>query len=232
MLRQFIKEYKRAAFSLKDKTVDYFKRIKDMGEHPVDLYNKEPKVLLLDSKIHAYTLPQWVVYTDAVVGGYSKCELGYTNHETFLFFGELQIFQNYKYQMDTKFTNLKILPSFARVRHLYPLFCKDLSLYKGGIAMECKGDGRNYQFQMKLQDFDTFSFYYAEFPTVKGEWTTVELKWSDFHLNRYGRDFGKADRLDNQLDKIHAIGVGVEDYQVGPFELEFKSIYSLRSKEF
>lgn len=44
-----------------------------------------------------------------------------------------------------------------------------------GIRIRVRADGRSYQLQMKHNSFDTYSFHYAEFETLPGEWMTIEV---------------------------------------------------------
>jgi len=75
-----------------------------------------------------------------------------------------------------------------------------------GIRIVCRGDGNQYQFHIKHNDFDNVSFYFANFNTSK-EWSTIEIPWNQFHMNHKARDIGAAQPINFQVTQY---GVGIE----------------------
>jgi len=92
-----------------------------------------------------------------------------------------------------------------------------------GLALEVRGDGRTYNFDVRQSTVRTMAGSYQQsFATRDGEWTTVRLPLSEFTLYSFGRKVRRARSLD--AANIESIGVTLSDKKAGPFALELRSI--------
>lgn len=101
------------------------------------------------------------------------------------------------------------------------LFHPDYSLFDG-IRVTHRGDGREYVVNVKHQPMMPDSFYQAHFKTVNGEWNTSEIKWNEFYIN-YQAQITKYVQKPS-VHNIVAVGIGIETFETGPFEIELKSV--------
>lgn len=70
-----------------------------------------------------------------------------------------------------------------------------------GIRFCTRGDGNTYQIQLKHNDFDNITFYFASFKTTT-EWNQIDIPWSAFHANSRARDVGVSLPETSQLNQI------------------------------
>lgn len=98
----------------------------------------------------------------------------------------------------------------------------DLSAFDG-VRLRVKGDGRRYTWQIrtdaKYRGRDVS--YWAEFDTVKDQWTTVDLPFSSFVPKFRGVELrgGPPDPA-----RIRGMGLMIYDGRDGPFELTLAAV--------
>lgn len=143
---------------------------------------------------------QWRTVDDNVMGGLSQGDLAVTQASTGLFSGTISLENN---------------GGFSSVRR--NVAGLEMSL-EDAIALRIKGDGRQYQFRLKMDISDRAISYRAEFDTTAGEWTTVSLPLSSFEPVFRGRVVADAPPL--VPAEVKEIGLLLASKQDGEFELE------------
>lgn len=97
-----------------------------------------------------------------------------------------------------------------------------------GVRLEVRGDGRTYQFRMRMDDrFDGVAWR-AEFP-AGDEWRTVEMDFAKFIPVFRGYRVKDAGPL--VPAKIRQIGFLVADKQAGAFRLDIRSVEFLTAPQ-
>jgi monofunctional biosynthetic peptidoglycan transglycosylase len=90
-----------------------------------------------------------------------------------------------------------------------------------GVRLRLRGDGRTYQFRLRLDDRWDGTAWRAQFPT-RGEWQTVELAFAEFVPVFRGRRVPDAGPV--VPANIRQIGFMLADKTAGPCALEIGSI--------
>lgn len=106
---------------------------------------------------------------------------------------------------------------FASVRRLLE---QDLASTES-VRLHLRGDGREYQFRLRLDDRWDGIAWRAKFKTT-GEGQTIDLTFTDFEPVFRGRKVSDAGFV--VAARIRQIGFMLADKQAGPFGLEFRSI--------
>ena len=146
-------------------------------------------------------LEPWQAINDGVMGGVSRGRMVAAD-QGLRFEGELSLENN---------------GGFASVRR--PVDA-DLSA-STGVRLRLRGDGRTYQFRLRLDGRWDGIAWRAEFPTT-GEWQTVELSYEGFtpvFRGRHVPDAGPVVPAD-----IRQVGFMLADKTPGPFALEIRAI--------
>jgi monofunctional biosynthetic peptidoglycan transglycosylase len=145
----------------------------------------------------------WYVVNDNVMGG--RSDGGYEQRE-----GEIYFAGN---------TNTNG-GGFSSIRS--GSFSLDLSQYSG-IQLRVKGDGRRYTWRLTTDARwrGARVSYWADFDTVDGEWTSVNVPFADF-VPRF-RGF-ELDGPPLNAEKITGMGLMIYDKQDGAFELHLDSV--------
>jgi NADH dehydrogenase [ubiquinone] 1 alpha subcomplex assembly factor 1 len=91
----------------------------------------------------------------------------------------------------------------------------------GQVRLRVKGDGRRYQFRVRLDDRYDGVAWRAGFDTNES-WQTVTLPFEEFESVYRGRAVTNAGSL--VPEKIRQIGFLLADKKEGPFQLDFTSI--------
>ena len=101
-------------------------------------------------------------------------------------------------------------------------FKLDLSNYKG-MQLRVKGDGRRYTWQLQTNAlYRNFRVsYWADFDTIEGEWSTVNIPFASFYPQFRGF---KLDGPELDTSEITELGLYIYDKKDGPFELRLDSI--------
>ena len=145
----------------------------------------------------------WYVVNDNVMGGRSDGDFEQEN-------GEL------RFAGDTNTNG----GGFSSIR-TKPLEL-DLSNYEG-IQLTVKGDGRRYTWRLTT----TASWrgrqvsYWADFETLDGEWSTVNIPFASFAPKFRGDEL---DGPEVAPGEITGMGLMIYDNQDGPFELQLASV--------
>lgn len=142
---------------------------------------------------------RWVAINDNVMGGISDGEAAITEDSCLLFKGWLSLENN---------------GGFASIRTLFADF--DLSGFTG-IRIRVKGDGRLYQFRLRLDsDMDGIA-YKREFQTVANSWMEIDMPFESFQASYRGRVLHDADPL--VAADIRQMGFLISDKIEGEFRL-------------
>ena len=146
-------------------------------------------------------LAPWQAVNDGVMGGVSVGRMVATER-SLRFEGELSLENN---------------GGFASVRRAIDL---DLSR-AGAVRLRLRGDGRRYQFRLRLDDRWDGIAWRAEFRT-NGEWQTIELPFDDFEPVFRGRRVPDAGPLEPA--RIRQVGFMLADRTAGAFALDIGAI--------
>jgi len=145
----------------------------------------------------------WYVQNDNVMGG--RSEGGFEQGE-----GEL-IFAGSTNTNGGGFSSIRTRP-----------FELDLSNFDG-IQLRVKGDGRSYIWQLQTNALwrGRRISYWADFDTTAGEWSTLNIPFSNFFPQFRGY---KLDGPELDPGQITEYGVYIYDKKDGPFELHLDSV--------
>ncbi|GAB4321745.1 MAG: CIA30 family protein [Candidatus Zixiibacteriota bacterium] len=91
-----------------------------------------------------------------------------------------------------------------------------------GVRLWVRGDGQQYRFRIRTDDLFDGVAYQKTFATIAGEWTTVDLPFSEYSPSFRGRIPTGVGSLDP--NRIRQIGFLIADKQAGPFRLEIERI--------
>ena len=152
---------------------------------------------------------QWFVVNDNVMGGRSNG--GFTIEDGAL------IFAGATNTNGGGFSSIRTRPITA-----------DLSAYEG-IQLQVLGDGRRYTWRLTTDARwrGREVAYWADFETVAGQWTTVEIPFATF-VPRF-----RGSRLPGpQLEpgQITGLGLMIYDGEDGPFELHLAAVSAYPSR--
>jgi monofunctional biosynthetic peptidoglycan transglycosylase len=152
---------------------------------------------------------QWKVINDGVMGGVSRSSFAKGDPGGAVFAGEVSL-ENYGGFCSTS----------ARLDR--PL---DASAYDG-IALRCRGDGKNYKLTLKNdQSFGGFSYQFR-FTVSSKDWMTVKAPFNEFKASFRGQPVADAPPFNPAV--IQAIGFLIADKQAGAFKLEVELIQTYR----
>ena len=141
-------------------------------------------------------LQQWRVVDDGVMGGRSKGDIIVTEEGHGKYFGKISLDNN---------------GGFSSIRYRFsPLTVKD---YKN-VVIHLKGDGRKYQFIVKANSREYYS-YIAPFHT-SGEWEEIRISLEDMYPTFRGR---KVDLPNFSNDYIEEITFLIGNKKEGEFVL-------------
>ncbi len=148
----------------------------------------------------------WQIINDGVMGGISHSHVELSKSSTLLFCGALSLEYN---------------GGFVSIRKPVEPGC-----FKNcqGVSIKLKGDGRSYQFRVKIDDQYDGIAYRALFDTTS-EWQALTLRFDTFQASFRGRILTQVPAL--KPEQIRQIGFLLADKQAGPFRLEIASIQTL-----
>lgn len=161
---------------------------------------------LSDSKIiYQFTkdadLNNWKIVDDVVMGGRSEGDFLITEDGYGNFTGNVSLENN---------------GGFSSVRYVFDKM--NLSDYSK-IVIKIKGDGKNYQFRIKENSSDYYS-YIRSFST-SGEWEEIEIELKDMYPSFRGR---KLDRPNFQGKSIEELAFLIANYKAEQFNLLIDTI--------
>lgn len=147
---------------------------------------------------------QWFVVNDGVMGGLSQGRFAIEADGRALFHGRLSLENNGGFS------------SIRRAPHEYGL------AGFAGVKLRVRGDGRIYQFRLRMSDrFDAIA-YRAEFETQADTWTTLSIPFTAFEPTFRGQRVPGAPEL--RPERIVQIGFLIADKQAGPFRLSIGGV--------
>jgi hypothetical protein len=149
---------------------------------------------------------RWIAINDDVMGGLSQSRIELSPAATALFSGQLALENN---------------GGFASIRRRAGNYT-----LKGctGIIIKVKGDGRTYQFRVKMDEQVDGIAYRTLFTTVTRKWQTFTLPFDSFSASFRGKPVPRAPVL--RPEQIRQMGFLLADKQPGSFCLEIACIKS------
>ena len=141
----------------------------------------------------------WYVVDDGVMGGLSQGTLSINNTGNGLFKGYVTTENN---------------GGFSSIR--YEFNTKDVSKFKH-VILKVKGDGKAYQFRIKENSSQRYS-YIAPFNTT-GDWQTIKISLSSFYPSFRGYNLDKPNYSGEVMEEI-AILVGNKKKEKFSIEIE------------
>ncbi|KOH46577.1 hypothetical protein NC99_05540 [Sunxiuqinia dokdonensis] len=155
----------------------------------------------------ASDLADWTVVNDDVMGGRSSGAISLNSEGNGVFEGTVSLENN---------------GGFSLVR--YPLGNTNVEDFKK-VLIRLKGDGKRYQFRLKRQATDYFS-YVAYFETT-GEWQVIEIPLQELYPAFRGR---RLNEPNFQGDSIAEIAFLIGNQKNETFKLELDQV-SLRTND-
>jgi NADH dehydrogenase [ubiquinone] 1 alpha subcomplex assembly factor 1 len=166
----------------------------------MNLSHKESSVTLFDFSENS-DIKNWRIINDDVMGGISSATFNLSTEGHGLFQGKVSTENN---------------GGFASVRFtMNKIKCENHNM----VRIILKGDGKNYQFRIKNNNSDYFS-YVTTFST-NGEWQTIDLKLKDFYPSFRGR---KLDIPNFNKKTIEQISILIANKKKESFSLEIDKI--------
>jgi hypothetical protein len=152
---------------------------------------------------------RWMAINDDVMGGISQSRIELSPTATALFSGHLSLENN---------------GGFASIRRRADNYnlggCT-------GLIIKVKGDGRTYQFRVKIDDQYDGIAYRTLFTTDARHWQTITLSFDSFCASFRGRPVPGAPVL--RPEQIRQIGFLLADKQQKSFRLEIAWIKSFQA---
>ncbi len=146
---------------------------------------------------------RWQTVNDGVMGGRSRGGSSTSEDGTLLFEGAISLENN---------------GGFSSIRTR----ATDLALGDyDGLKMRVQGDGRTYKLSLRTSSSPSWIAYWADFETVRGQWTTVEIPFTDWVPTTFGRKLAGPRLVPSQ---VNSVGFMLYDKKDGPFTLKVDSI--------
>lgn len=146
-------------------------------------------------------ISNWSVVDDVVMGGRSSGNFYLNSEGHGIFEGQVSLENN---------------GGFSSVRYdFYKMSTKDFSK----VIIKVKGDGKSYQFRVKSESSDYYS-YITSFET-SNDWETIELKLSNMYPAFRGRNL---DMPNYDKESIEEIAFLIGNKKAESFKLEIESI--------
>lgn len=124
----------------------------------------------------------WRVVDDIVMGGQSNSKFIINNEGHAVFYGTVSIANN---------------GGFSLLRHRFEKL--DVSKFET-IKIRLKGDGKKYQFRVKPNQFNQFS--YTTYFQTNNEWETIEIRLVDLIPTFRGRTLDMDNYAGNELEEL------------------------------
>jgi len=147
------------------------------------------------------SLNNWFVVDDVVMGGRSSGHMQINEEGHAVFFGDVSL-DNYG--------------GFSSIRgNLDKVNVESYSTVK----IKLKGDGKQYQFRVKSDRNERFSYVYTFY--TSGEWQTISILLSDMQPKFRGRDLDMPNYPNEELGEIAFL---ISNKKSESFSLEIDSI--------
>ena len=127
-------------------------------------------------------IDEWKIVNDVVMGGISKASFNINKNGNAEFKGTVSTENN---------------GGFASVRYRFDK--KDID-GKSTILIRLKGDSKSYQFRLKSNSSDYFS-YITSFST-SDDWETIKINLKDLYPSFRGRKLNKANFSESSIEEI------------------------------
>lgn len=147
------------------------------------------------------SLSDWRIVDDVVMGGRSDGKFYKTQDGNAAFEGRVSLENN---------------GGFSSIRHRFPKLNVE---GRNKVKITLKGDGKAYQFRIKSQTSDYFS-YISNFTTT-GEWEEVEIVLADMYPAFRGRNLNM---LNFESSTIEEVAILIGNKKEENFRLEIASI--------
>jgi monofunctional biosynthetic peptidoglycan transglycosylase len=148
---------------------------------------------------------------DGVMGGVSDGRFRLTADKTLEFFGTLSLENN---------------GGFASVRTTPTA----LGITAGDtLVVRVKGDGREYVLNIYTKSRRMAFSYRAPLPTVKDEWTEVEIPLADLIPTAFGRRVQGMGPV--EPDQVNGLGFMLSDKQPGRFRMQVEWVKVIRAEK-
>ena len=127
-------------------------------------------------------LDKWVIVDDVVMGGRSSSNFGLNEDGHGVFQGAVSLENN---------------GGFSSVRYRFPRMP-----IKGStkVVIKLKGDGKKYQFRIKTNSGDYYS-YIATFAT-NGQWQEIEIPLKDMYPSFRGRRLNQPNFASDSIEEV------------------------------
>jgi NADH dehydrogenase [ubiquinone] 1 alpha subcomplex assembly factor 1 len=149
----------------------------------------------------------WRNVDDSVMGGVSSSRMRIED-DMAIFEGELSLENN---------------GGFASVRS--EATKQDLTDFEG-VRLRVRGDGKKYQFRIRSNGDYNGPSHQMTFETIKDEWLSIELPFSNFFATYRGRTISDHPQID--ASRILTMAFFIADKQAGDFLLEIDWIKGYR----
>lgn len=127
-------------------------------------------------------IKEWRIVNDGVMGGLSVGSFTLSPNGHGLFMGEISLENN---------------GGFSSVRYRFE---KLKVTEDSNITIKLKGDGKNYQFRVK-DDSNNYYSYIVTFPT-SGEWEEIKISLKDMYPSFRGRKLDMPNFSKNSIEEI------------------------------
>jgi monofunctional biosynthetic peptidoglycan transglycosylase len=172
------------------------------------MFQKDDTIHTIYSFDNPEEIGHWVSVNDNVMGGLSEGVASLTDDGCMQFSGTVSLENN---------------GGFASVRTLAKEF--NLRDFKG-VRIRVKGDGRTYQFRVRIDGkYDGIAFKH-DFSTALDDWTNIDLLFASFQPTFRGRILTDVGPL--AASEIRQVGFLVADKAAGPFSLIVDEIIAFK----
>jgi hypothetical protein len=163
--------------------------------------NQDSSALIYDFNNQDDSNP-WYIVDDGVMGGLSEGKITVNQAGNGVFSGYVTTENN---------------GGFSSVR--YSLDKKDVSQFTN-VAIKLKGDGKDYQFRIKSDASQRYS--YVKSFTTSGDWETIRLLFKDFIPMFRGNTLNKSNYPGQVIDQVAFL---IGNNRKENFDLEIEKIY-------
>lgn len=147
-------------------------------------------------------ISKWRVINDGVMGGLSKGNFILNDQGHGVFAGKVSLENN---------------GGFSMVSYVFPKYSVKDAAY---IVLKVKGDGKRYQFRLKSDRYQRYSF--IQYFETNGDWQTIKLKLNDFYAYFRGYRLDIPNFSGEQLEEIAFL---IGNKKAESFELMVDTIY-------
>lgn len=160
---------------------------------------KDDSTRVLFDFVDETEVESWLVVTDNVMGGVSRGTVSVSEDSCLVFSGTLSLENN------GGFSSIRTLP-------------KDFGIGDyTGLRIRAKGDGRVYQFRLRLDDTIDGIAFTQEFQTTENTWLEIDLPFASFVPTFRGRILRNVKPL--VAADIRQLGFLIADKTAGQFKL-------------